>query len=206
MIDHASFAGTFGVAGAAAADPGGSLGAGRSGSYRALVRWRRIRASGGVAEPFPQPAFEAGLRRQRTAGSGVGPAFVFHPHLRSDQSDCLLRASVSSWRRSPRRRLVVRLFMGWIARRFSEFEVLATALFIAATAYALFPFVKEVGPLMALSFALGLALGCAQPMVMSLLHSIAPAGRMGKQSVCACRSSMPRHLPCPCCLAPSARP
>jgi MFS family permease len=75
---------------------------------------------------------------------------------------------------------IVRLFMAWIARRFSEFQVLATAMFIAATAYALFPFVKEVGPLMALSFALGLALGCAQPMVMSLLHSIAPAGRMGE--------------------------
>jgi MFS family permease len=75
---------------------------------------------------------------------------------------------------------IVRLFMGWIARRFSEFEVLATALFVAALAYALFPFVKEVGPLIALSFALGLALGCAQPMVMSLLHSIAPAGRMGE--------------------------
>jgi predicted MFS family arabinose efflux permease len=75
---------------------------------------------------------------------------------------------------------IVRLFMGWIARRFSEFEVLAAALFVAATAYALFPFVKEVGTLMALSFALGLALGCAQPMVMSLLHSIAPAGRMGE--------------------------
>src|SRR5207244_7456157 len=28
--------------------------------------------------------------------------------------------------------------------------------------------------------ALGLALGSAQPMVMSLLHSIAPAGRMGE--------------------------
>jgi len=75
---------------------------------------------------------------------------------------------------------IVRLFMARIARRFSEFEVLAAALFVAATAYALFPFVKEVGPLMALSFTLGLALGCAQPMVMSLLHSIAPAGRMGE--------------------------
>jgi MFS family permease len=75
---------------------------------------------------------------------------------------------------------IVRLFMGWIARRFSEFEVLAAAMFVGAIAYALFPFVKQVGPLMALSFILGLALGCAQPMVMSLLHSIAPAGRMGE--------------------------
>ena len=75
---------------------------------------------------------------------------------------------------------IVRLFAAGIARRFSEFEVLATALFVAAVAYALFPFVKEAGALMSLSFLLGLALGCAQPMVMSLLHSIAPAGRMGE--------------------------
>ena len=53
-------------------------------------------------------------------------------------------------------------------------------MFVAAIAYALFPFVRQLGALIALSFALGLALGSAQPMVMSLLHSIAPAGRMGE--------------------------
>jgi MFS family permease len=74
----------------------------------------------------------------------------------------------------------VRLFMPWIARRFSEFEVLTTALFVAGAAYALFPFVEHVGPLIVLSFSLGLALGSAQPMVMSLLHNHAPAGRMGE--------------------------
>src|SRR5207244_9328435 len=74
----------------------------------------------------------------------------------------------------------VRLVMPRIARRFSEFEVLTTALFVAAVTYALFPFVDHVGPLIALSFTLGLALGSSQPMVMSLLHSIAPAGRMGE--------------------------
>lgn len=75
---------------------------------------------------------------------------------------------------------VVRVAMPWIARRFSEFQVLTAALFVAGAAYALFPFVGSVGPLMALSFTLGLALGSGQPMVMSLLHSIAPAGRMGE--------------------------
>jgi len=74
----------------------------------------------------------------------------------------------------------VRLVMPWIARRFSELEVLTTALFVAGGAYALFPFVASVGPLIALSFTLGLALGSGQPMVMSLLHSMAPAGRMGE--------------------------
>ena len=74
----------------------------------------------------------------------------------------------------------VRVLMPWIARRLSEFQVLTSALFLAGAAYGLFPFVSSMGPLMALSFALGLALGSAQPMVMSLLHSIAPAGRMGE--------------------------
>ena len=74
----------------------------------------------------------------------------------------------------------VRLMMPRIARRFSELQVLTAALFIAAATYALFPFVGSAGALMALSFTLGLALGSAQPMVMSLLHSIAPAGRMGE--------------------------
>jgi MFS family permease len=74
----------------------------------------------------------------------------------------------------------VRLFMPKIAQRFSEFEVLTGALFVAGVAFALFPFVEQVGALMALSFTLGLALGSGQPMVMSLLYSMAPAGRMGE--------------------------
>ena len=74
----------------------------------------------------------------------------------------------------------VRLVMPRIARRFTEFEVLTTALFVAGAAYALFPFVEQVGTLMLLSFVLGLSLGSGQPMVMSLLYSMAPAGRMGE--------------------------
>jgi MFS family permease len=74
----------------------------------------------------------------------------------------------------------VRLVMPWIARRFAEFQVLTTALFVAGVAYSLFPFVASVTALMALSFSLGLALGSGQPMVMSLLHGLAPAGRMGE--------------------------
>jgi MFS family permease len=74
----------------------------------------------------------------------------------------------------------VRLFMPWIARRLSEFEVLTYALFVAGAAYALYPFASSPGVLMVLSFALGMSLGSAQPMVMSLLHSIAPPGKMGE--------------------------
>ena len=74
----------------------------------------------------------------------------------------------------------VRLLMPWIVRRFSEFEVLTAAMFVGGCAYAMFPFVTGVWPLITLSFTLGFALGSCQPMVMSLLHSLAPAGRMGE--------------------------
>ena len=39
----------------------------------------------------------------------------------------------------------VRLLMPRIARRFSEFEVLTAALFVAGLAYTIFPFVDRVG-------------------------------------------------------------
>ena len=75
---------------------------------------------------------------------------------------------------------VVRLFMPRIIRHLTELQVLATALFTAGVVYSMFPLVNSPGLLMVLSFVLGLALGSGQPMVMSLLHSFAPAGRMGE--------------------------
>jgi MFS family permease len=75
---------------------------------------------------------------------------------------------------------VVRFSMRWIVRRFTEHQVLTIALFIAALVYMLFPFSKSAPALMTLSFCLGLGLGMSQPMVMSLLHSHAPPGRMGE--------------------------
>jgi len=58
--------------------------------------------------------------------------------------------------------------------------VLTSALYIGALVYLALPFSRNVGTLMGLSFCLGLGLGASQPMVMSLLHSHAPPGRMGE--------------------------
>lgn len=178
MIDHAGFAGTFGLLALLPLIPMAVLSRG----ILELPGPRPVTAdtpSGGVAELFRNRH----LRRVFVVNALLAVAWDLHSFfipiygatigLSASRIGVILAAFAAAT-------FVVRLFMGWIARRFSEFGVLATALFIAATAYALFPFVKEVGPLMALSFALGLALGCAQPMVMSLLHSIAPAGRMGE--------------------------
>jgi MFS family permease len=46
--------------------------------------------------------------------------------------------------------------------------------------YLLFPFSQSMVTLAALSFCLGLGLGGGQPVVMSLLHTHAPPGRMGE--------------------------
>ncbi len=75
---------------------------------------------------------------------------------------------------------VVRLFMPSVSRRLSEWTVVCAALLIAGVAYALFPLAKQAPLLMALSFLLGLGLGCAQPMIMAALYAASPPGRQGE--------------------------
>jgi hypothetical protein len=59
-------------------------------------------------------------------------------------------------------------------------RVLRIALLIAAAVYVAFPFTTTTLALIVLSFVLGLGLGIGQPMVLSLLHTHAPAGRIGE--------------------------
>lgn len=75
---------------------------------------------------------------------------------------------------------VVRLLMPAIARRMAEQQVLTIALFVAGAVYLLFPFAQNAPALLVLSFCLGLGLGSGQPMVMALLHTHTPPGRMGE--------------------------
>ena len=75
----------------------------------------------------------------------------------------------------------VRLVMPVLARRrVREWTVVALALAISGAAYSMFPLFTQVPMLMALSFLLGIGLGCAQPMIMSLLYAASPAGRQGE--------------------------
>jgi MFS family permease len=75
---------------------------------------------------------------------------------------------------------VVRLVMPMLVRRLRPWQVIVTAMSVAGSSYLLFPFVSSVPLLMALSFILGLGLGCAQPVIMSLLYEASPAGRQGE--------------------------
>ena len=58
--------------------------------------------------------------------------------------------------------------------------MLTTALVCAGAAYLAFPFLTSATALGAVSFLLGLALGSGQPVVLSMLHTHAPAGRVGE--------------------------
>jgi len=75
---------------------------------------------------------------------------------------------------------VVRLFMPIVSRHVTEWGVICTALVVAGIAYSMFPAVRQVPLLIALSFLLGLGLGCAQPMIMAVLYSASPPGRQGE--------------------------
>lgn len=74
----------------------------------------------------------------------------------------------------------VRLFLPLLSRRLSPWRLLIVSLFGSGFAFLLFPLFESVALLIALAFALGLVLGSSQPMVMSLLHTTAPEGRVGE--------------------------
>lgn len=75
---------------------------------------------------------------------------------------------------------VVRLLLPLLIRRVQPWHVITVALSISATVYCLFPLFVSVPLLVALSCALGIGLGCSQPMVMTLLYDTSPPGRQGE--------------------------
>lgn len=74
----------------------------------------------------------------------------------------------------------VRFAMPWIASRHAETRVIGTALLVSAVAFFVFPFAQGVAGMSAVAYTLGLGLGAGQPMVLSLLASRAPPGRLGE--------------------------
>lgn len=75
---------------------------------------------------------------------------------------------------------VIRGLLPAISRRLTPWRLLTVSLGTAAAAFFLFPMLERAALLMVVAFLLGLGLGMSQPMVMSLLHNIAPPGRVGE--------------------------
>jgi predicted MFS family arabinose efflux permease len=76
--------------------------------------------------------------------------------------------------------LTVRTVMPVLVKRVKQWVVIGTAMGISGFCYLLFPFATSMGPLLSLSFLLGLGLGSAQPVIMSLLYEASPPGRQGE--------------------------
>lgn len=74
----------------------------------------------------------------------------------------------------------VRLAISRFAPRLDERRALLAAMALAAATSAAYPFLPGVASMMAGSFALGLALGSVQPMVLSMLHQVTPPARRGQ--------------------------
>lgn len=75
---------------------------------------------------------------------------------------------------------VVRVLMPHLVRRWSEETVLTYSLYVAGATYLLFPLFQNVIILGLISFVLGLALGCGQPLSIILTYNRSPPGRSGE--------------------------
>jgi predicted MFS family arabinose efflux permease len=76
--------------------------------------------------------------------------------------------------------LTVRIAMPVLIKQLRQWVIIFAALAISGTCYLLFPLAQSVPPLLLLSFVLGLGLGSAQPVIMSLLYAASPPGRQGE--------------------------
>ena len=76
--------------------------------------------------------------------------------------------------------VLVRMVLPLLAERLAEWRMILVATLLAATALALYPLAPGVVGMGLCSMLLGAALGVVQPMVMSLLHQIAPPERQGE--------------------------
>ncbi|MFM8901709.1 MAG: MFS transporter [Burkholderiales bacterium] len=74
----------------------------------------------------------------------------------------------------------VRLLIPLLAHRLGPPQVLAGAMLLTAAVFAAYPLAHSAVLMAWCALVLGLALGAVQPMVMSTLHHITPAGRHGE--------------------------
>ena len=75
---------------------------------------------------------------------------------------------------------IVRSFLPMLTARFTSPRVLAVSMFGGAAMFLLFPFVRDTWILGTLSFVIGLALGCGQPVTLLLTYNRSPPGRTGQ--------------------------
>jgi MFS family permease len=88
----------------------------------------------------------------------------------------------------------VRIVLPGLAKRYTEAQVLTAGIFVAAFAFVLFPFFSNAYILAGAAFVLGLGVGCGQPMSMSLIYALAPAGRQAEAAGLRVTANNVTHL------------
>jgi MFS family permease len=74
----------------------------------------------------------------------------------------------------------VRTVMPALVRHSGEERVFSLSMFVAAVACIGLPFASSLGPLLVMSFVLGLGAGCGAPLSMVLSYNRSPEGRTGE--------------------------
>jgi MFS family permease len=75
---------------------------------------------------------------------------------------------------------VVRFCMPYLVKRYSARYTLAASVCLGALTFIFFPFIKDPWVLAGLSFVIGIALGCGQPLTLMLAYNRSPVGRTGE--------------------------
>ena len=82
----------------------------------------------------------------------------------------------------------VRVALPLVARRIGQWRMLIIAMIASGSMFFIFPLFEALAVLMLIAFLLGIGLGGAQPMIMSLVVSHAPPGRGGEAVGAPCCS------------------
>jgi MFS family permease len=75
---------------------------------------------------------------------------------------------------------IMRFSLPYLTARYTARNVLAVSMFSGAALFVAFPFVSDIWLLSALSFGIGLALGCGQPITLLMSYNRSPEGRAGE--------------------------
>jgi predicted MFS family arabinose efflux permease len=75
---------------------------------------------------------------------------------------------------------VIRGAIPLVVRRLTETQILTSAVFCATLAFLLMPFFANPYALAAIAFVLGLGVGSAEPIMLSLFYVLSPKGRMAE--------------------------
>jgi MFS family permease len=74
----------------------------------------------------------------------------------------------------------VRVLIPWLARHLRPAQVVPAAMLTTALIFVAYPFASQPWLMGACALALGVPLGCVQPMLMSVLHHLTPEDRHGQ--------------------------